>query len=273
VQNTVRQVGAVFGVAILSSVGGTVYSYNMSPLLQGKGLPPEALAAATDSIGGTNEVADRLAASGAVPAPLIDQLRQAANDSFMPALHTAAFVSAGLLVIAIAVVLVWLPAKAEAVAWAGSHPGEDSSDEDGAAESRVHFVDEEGNDLEHIEDIPLEHLPSGRHHARHRDNESDRHARHGASVAVVDASTHSAAPASDSAAAVDGSGHVTVTHGARDRAKSNGATGNGAANGTPAARSSRATVPDAGSSTTVSVGRHAAPEDVAAGGADRHHQS
>jgi EmrB/QacA subfamily drug resistance transporter len=123
VQNTVRQVGAVFGVAILSSVVGTVYSNNIGPLLEGRGLPPEALSAATDSIGGTNEVADRLAASGGVPASAIEQLRQAANDSFMPALHTAAFVSAGLLVIAIAVILLRLPAKAETVAWTGSGPG------------------------------------------------------------------------------------------------------------------------------------------------------
>jgi DHA2 family multidrug resistance protein-like MFS transporter len=123
VQNTVRQVGAVFGVAILSSVVGTVYSNNIGPLLEGRGLPPEALSAATDSIGGTNEVADRLAASGAVPASTIEQLRQVANESFMPALHTAAFVSAGLLVIAIAVILLRLPAKAETVAWTGSGPG------------------------------------------------------------------------------------------------------------------------------------------------------
>ena len=122
VQNTVRQVGAVFGVAILSSVVGTVYSNNMSPLLEGKPLPPEALKAATDSIGGTNEVADQLAATGSVPAATIEQLRQASYDSFMPALHTAAFVSAGLLVIAIAVILLRLPAKAEAAAWAGSGP-------------------------------------------------------------------------------------------------------------------------------------------------------
>ena len=57
VQNTVRQIGAVFGVAILSSVVGTVYSNNITPLIADKGLPPEALAAATDSIGGTTEVA------------------------------------------------------------------------------------------------------------------------------------------------------------------------------------------------------------------------
>src|ERR1700712_729690 len=85
VQNTVRQVGAVFGVAILSSVVGTVYSNNMTPLLDGKPLPPDVLKAATDSIGGTTDGADRLAATGAVPASAIDQLRQASYDSFMPA--------------------------------------------------------------------------------------------------------------------------------------------------------------------------------------------
>jgi len=144
VQNTVRQVGAVFGVAILSSVVGTVYSNNMTPLLEGKPFPPEVLEAASDSIGGTNEVADRLAATGAVPASVIDQLRQASYDSFMPALHTAAYVSAGLLVIAIAVILLRLPAKAEAVAWAGTGPHAISGDD---AAHQVHSVDEAGNEL------------------------------------------------------------------------------------------------------------------------------
>jgi hypothetical protein len=158
VQNTVRQVGAVFGVAILSSVVGTVYSNNMSPLLEGKPLPPAALQAATDSIGGTNQVADQLATSGNVPPALIEQLRQAANDSFMPALHTAALVSAGLLVIAIAVILWRLPAKAEAVAWSGSGPGSaPAGNQD--AESRVHSVDEAGNELADIDSTPLEHAP------------------------------------------------------------------------------------------------------------------
>jgi len=166
VQNTVRQVGAVFGVAILSSVVGSVYSNNITPVLEGKGLPPEALAAATDSIGGTNEVASTLAASGTVPASAIEQLRQAANDAFMPALHTAAFVSAGLLVIAIVVIVLRLPAKAEAVAWSGSGPGSTppgmSGNGDGDAESRVHTVDESGDDLSDVDAAPLEH-PSGRH--------------------------------------------------------------------------------------------------------------
>lgn len=172
VQNTVRQVGAVFGVAILSSVVGTVYSNNISPLLEGKGLPPEALSAATDSIGGTNEVADALSASGTVPASTVDALRQAANDAFMPALHTAAFVSAGLLVIAIAVILLRLPAKAEAVQWSGSAPSTNPNDDassdatsDGDAEARVHLVDEAGDGLADVAGAPLEHPAGGRHAA------------------------------------------------------------------------------------------------------------
>ena len=57
---------------------------------------------------------------------------------------TAAFVSAGLLVIAIAVILLRLPAKAEAVAWAGSGP---HAIPDGDAAAQVHSVDEAGNEL------------------------------------------------------------------------------------------------------------------------------
>ena len=72
----------------------------------------------------------------------------------MPALHTAALVSAGLLVIAIAVILWRLPAKAEAVAWAGSGPGSaPAGDQD--AESRVHTVDEVSNDLPDVDSAPL----------------------------------------------------------------------------------------------------------------------
>ena len=79
----------------------------------------------------------------------------------MPALHTAALVSAGLLVIAIAVILWRLPAKAEAVAWAGSGPGSaPAGNQD--AESRVHSVDEAGNELADIDSTPLEHAPGSR---------------------------------------------------------------------------------------------------------------
>jgi len=159
VQNTVRQIGAVFGVAILSSVVSTVYRNNMTPLVTDKGLPPEAFAAATDSIGGTTEVASALAKTG-VPQSSIDQLLQAANQSFLPALHTAAFVSVGLLAIAVAVIVLWLPAKAEEVAWAGSGPGSAPTG-DPSAENKAHTVDEVAGDGASSQVAAL--VPAGKH--------------------------------------------------------------------------------------------------------------
>ena len=166
VQNTVRQVGAVFGVAILSSVVGTVYGNNIGPVLAGKGLPPEALTAATDSIGGTNEVADRLAASGTVPSSVVEQLRQVANDSFLPALHTAAFVSAGLLAIAIAVILLRLPAKAETVAWSGSAPGTSPATADATRPVTAGVVSAQASEPAQS-DSPLSELSPGSGTAAH----------------------------------------------------------------------------------------------------------
>jgi EmrB/QacA subfamily drug resistance transporter len=158
VQNTVRQVSAALGVAILSSVVAAVYSSNIDPVLAGKGLPPELLATASDSIGGTNAVADMLAASGQAPAAAIEALRQAGSEAFMPALHTAALLSVALLVTAVAIIVWKLPARAEAVAWAGDHaaPGETDTD---AAHS-VHIVAEEGDGLGHVVDGPLEIEPT-----------------------------------------------------------------------------------------------------------------
>ncbi len=145
VQNTVRQVGAVFGVAILSSVVSTVYSNNITPLLEGRGLPAEAFTAATESIGGANEVADRLAAAGAAPAQAIELLRQASIDSFMPALHTATLFAVGLLVLALLIVAAWLPTKAQAAAWGGPAVASAGPDVAGRpAEDQVHALDETG---------------------------------------------------------------------------------------------------------------------------------
>ena len=102
------------------------------------------------------EVADRLAAAGNVPPAAIDQLRQVANESFMPALHTAAFVSAGLLLAAILVILFRLPAKAEAVAWTGTGPGSapDAGPAITDAQSQVHLVDETDDELSESDQVP-----------------------------------------------------------------------------------------------------------------------
>jgi DHA2 family multidrug resistance protein-like MFS transporter len=116
VQNTVRQVGAALGVAILSSVVGSVYRGQITGPLTNSPLPRNLQQAASDSIGASYEVAGRLAVAGAPPSA-VARLEQAANDAFMPAFHMAAFVAAAMLVIAVILFAVWLPRKPDTVDW------------------------------------------------------------------------------------------------------------------------------------------------------------
>jgi EmrB/QacA subfamily drug resistance transporter len=154
VQNTVRQVASALGVAIVSSIVATVYSNQITPVLEDSALPSDLVPQASDSIGGTFEVAGSLAASGQAPAGAVEALQQAGIDAFMPALHVAGFLGLALLLVALTVFLLFLPAKAEAVSWQGSHgaPGDEQKD---AAHS-VHVVDEHGDGLEHVDEAPLE---------------------------------------------------------------------------------------------------------------------
>jgi hypothetical protein len=119
VQNTVRQVGAALGVAILSSVVGTVYRGQISGALAGSPLPANIQAQASDSIGATYEVAGHLAAAG-VPAAQVARLEHAANDAFMPAFHMAAFVAAAMLIVAVVLFAGWLPVKPETAGWSAT---------------------------------------------------------------------------------------------------------------------------------------------------------
>ena len=79
----------------------------------------------------------------------------------MPALHTAAFVSAGLLVIAIAVILLRLPAKAEAVAWAGSGPGTRPTGDQDAENSGAHRRRGRATSSPDVDDAPLDACAAG----------------------------------------------------------------------------------------------------------------
>jgi len=164
VQNTVRQVAAALGVAIISSIIAAVYSHNLAPTLAGTSLPPDLQARASDSIGETFGVAAGLTNSGQASAQAIAALEQAGIDSFMPALHIAGYIALGLLLVALVLFITLLPAKAEAVAWAGSHVAADDVEEPDAAH-QVHVVAEVGDGLSHVEDAPLEfrsELPAAR---------------------------------------------------------------------------------------------------------------
>lgn len=163
VQNTVRQVCAALGVAVVSSIVAAVYAHNLTPVLDQTALPPALKNAATDSIGSTFGIAEKIDQSGQAPAGSGDLLRQAGIDSFMPALHTAAWIAAALLVVAFVIFVTMLPAKAEAVAWAGSHPGPDATkgpvvpgEGEADAAHQVHVVDEHGDGLAHVAEAPLE---------------------------------------------------------------------------------------------------------------------
>lgn len=86
--DTTRQVGGALGVAILGSILASSYSSAMAPAVES--LPPEAAAAASDSIGGALGVA---AAIGDAAAPLVDPAKAAFIDGMGLAVWTAAGVA------------------------------------------------------------------------------------------------------------------------------------------------------------------------------------
>ncbi len=115
VQNTLRQVGGALGIAVISSVVAMIYSDRIAPALST--LPPDVAGTAEDSVGATYEVAKQIGGNAA------DALRTAGAEAFLGSLRWGALISAALAALAL-VLIVWrLPAKAEAVDWAGGLGG------------------------------------------------------------------------------------------------------------------------------------------------------
>ncbi len=98
-----RQVAGAFGVAIIGSAINTVYSRSMADAVAG--LPPEAAAAASDSIGAAARVA--LLA----PAQAANRLLDAAGMAFSDALNVAVLVSASAALIGAVLVVRFMPAR------------------------------------------------------------------------------------------------------------------------------------------------------------------
>jgi MFS family permease len=103
VSNTVRQVSAALGLAVLGSIVAGVYRDQVSPAVAG--LPGPAKNAASESITGAYGVAAKLPAQAA--APLLDS----ANAAFIQAMHWAAVGSTIVAVFAAVVAVTWLPRK------------------------------------------------------------------------------------------------------------------------------------------------------------------
>ncbi|GAA1836025.1 MFS transporter [Luedemannella flava] len=100
VSNTIRQIGGALGVAVLGSLLSAVYRDNIADAVAG--LPAGARDVASESITGAYGVAAQAGPAGA-------ELIEAANSSFVSAMHWAAGGSAVVALIGIGVVLAWLP--------------------------------------------------------------------------------------------------------------------------------------------------------------------
>jgi len=105
VANTVRQVSAALGVAVLGALLAGVYRENM----------PGAPEPARESISGAYALADR---TGAALVP-------AANDAFVTAMHAASAGGALVALVGAAVVLAWLPGRRSAPPGGATRPAVD----------------------------------------------------------------------------------------------------------------------------------------------------
>ncbi|MEK6536127.1 MAG: MFS transporter [Actinomycetota bacterium] len=101
--DTTRQVGGAFGVAILGSILNTLYSSSMADNIAG--LPPEAAAQARDSVGAAVNIGVRI---GGVPG---QALADAARGSFVDGMHVAFMIAAGVALVAAVIVLKFMPPK------------------------------------------------------------------------------------------------------------------------------------------------------------------
>ena len=100
--DVVREVGGTLGVAVLGSVLASTYATAMDGSVSG--LPDEAAAAATDSVGAAHEVAAQM---GGAP-----DLVTAANDAFIDAMSTTAGIAAGIALAGALIAAAFLPARA-----------------------------------------------------------------------------------------------------------------------------------------------------------------
>lgn len=116
VNDTTRQVGGALGVAIIGSVLTSIYSSTLTDFFTGPGgaaAPPEAIEAATSSLGGAYQVAENLATQpfeGAATASAT--LVSTANQAFVDALHAGVLVAGAVTFVGAILAILFLPARA-----------------------------------------------------------------------------------------------------------------------------------------------------------------
>lgn len=105
VNDTTRQVGGALGVAVIGSLASSVYGARLADALDGRPVPPEALAAARSSVGAALEVAAR------APGAAAELLAAAARGAFVDALHVGVLVAAGVALAGAVLTLAFLPVR------------------------------------------------------------------------------------------------------------------------------------------------------------------
>jgi len=102
VSNTVRQISAALGVAVLGAIVAAIYRGRLDQAHLP--LPAAARTAAGESLAAAHVVAEHAGTAGAA-------LTRVADLGFVAGMHAAAWVSAGASLLALAVVLRWLPGR------------------------------------------------------------------------------------------------------------------------------------------------------------------
>jgi EmrB/QacA subfamily drug resistance transporter len=107
VNDTTRELGGAFGVAVLGSIVSSTYGPQVRDAVAGTPLPASAVDAVSDQVGAAMEVADRL------PNGASQLLHDAAAGAFVDGMSIALTVGAGALVLGAIVVALFLPARAQ----------------------------------------------------------------------------------------------------------------------------------------------------------------
>ena len=113
VNDTTRQVGGALGVAVIGSLVSSVYATQLTKGLSGLGLPAAALDKAGEGLGTALAVGQQVGGSAG------SQIAQVASTSFVDGLSAGLRVGAVVTLVAAAVVLAFLPARAGAHQEAG----------------------------------------------------------------------------------------------------------------------------------------------------------
>lgn len=117
VNNTLRQIGAALGVAVLGSILSVWYRDELGDAVNV--LPEGVRETASESLGGTLVAVRELQEAGTLPAGAREQvpgLLAAAQDAYLSAMHVSFGVAAGALALAAVVAVIWLPGRIDAPA-------------------------------------------------------------------------------------------------------------------------------------------------------------